>query len=1403
MFKLNKSQTTILIGLSCLLGTIGLLAYAAVIFAPNKQPIGYVGQPTMSNLDVSSGNEKTYRGEYVSSDWSGRFDCYPVGVNGYVNLASPCFTAGAGSPLDVQAAAGTRKIGTRSDSASAPGVEFSTTGLTATQQGAAGMVTAANIDFIRGVSLTPAGLRARTTVLGDIIHSRPYYYTDGVSPTVFVGANDGMLHAFDAANGQERWAYIPSMLLPRLPALSSPSYISAHEYYVDGSMAIGKAGTTTVLVGALGAGGKGLYALDISTLTAASGAAAGAKGLWEITNTTLKTPTNFATHSTASEYRNLGDTYSNPKIAPTQDGSDAVIVGNGYNNTGDGCAYLYVINAANGSLIRAIKASVGACSAASPQGLSSTTVIDSDGDGKKDRVYAGDIDGNMWMFDLSSQSPASWTATNMYSTGQAITQAPVIGVHPVKGFMVNFTTGRMLSDTGAATISPSTLAASNDPADIATVYGAYGVWDNMSTNTISAAEMITQTIDTRSYQPTSVINAATAIAVRMLTTDLKPNWATHRGWKAMFPVAGERVVGDGAYLLGGKFQFNISNPTISYSSSAKGENWLMGLDYLTGGAGYSPFYNLDRLGGIDAMDRIKYLSTDTLPAGATIGQPNLAASGIPVAYATSNGVQSQPILIQLGQASVPLYNQNFNAKGAGAPSNDTGVNGGHFDVDMFMNTGGTVTTPAACTGGTLNIAGTACQGTCTGGTLDPSGTRCAISTPASCTGGTLNNAGTACATVAASCPGGTLNNAGTACATVAASCNGGTLNAAKTACTTGPVCTGGALNPAKTACTTVPVCTGGALNAAKTACTKVNGTTVGTFATNATIGVYSASVVIGTYVPPTTPGTYVPPTTPGTYVPATTPGTFVPVSTPGTYSALVRAGTYVAPVGTFTAAVQVQGAAAPNYSKNDTLGNSTHNHEYDKAYDTNGLNMLNPNDTQLKLSAAVTTNTTTTTTEYKVLLMNQSWNRAMSVKIGKDEFSTKDYQTGPNSVPRTGTYVAANASVLNGVGYLDVANLPKFTGNASTVTTSSAVAAGSTTAVVGKVTVLTVTTVGSIGCGGVNADGSAVIAGSGCTSTTSTTGKRELVGGLEMSMPNDGFDIKDWWGDNVIQTGVMPTSPNCPDGSVAADGTEDAGGTNQIGPLGERNDGVLTVQIIRATTPNNHVQLNVPGQPKYGFRVMDAYIITDVLAEYILYWHHPNGLCYGDTSTAWSALNRNNDAWWPALTANSTASTSGSTTRGILTCSTKVKDGSPANATWLTTAPSGWAGGAAGAWPPAGFSMSPQQDGAKTLPPCPIYSATADDPRTASFIDSNVGTGNNGTGTNGTNGTGTNGNTGAVAAGTNLMGGTSSNAAAGTGVGGTTTTTTGTSGVVATTTSTQNPPVTSSRRITWRELIGL
>jgi type IV pilus assembly protein PilY1 len=1071
MFKSNsKTKTLSVIGIAAMPAVLAGLAYAAAIFPPTTSPaiIGYVAQPVLSNFNLLSNTEKIYRGEYEKGAWSGNLSCYPVDNTGVVSLATPCWSAasavGAASVVDKQGvASGSRNIATRTATGGAAfALAVSPTVL----------LDAAHVNFIRGdrSQEAPTGtLRTRASVLGDTIHSRPYYHADATNPTVFYGANDGMLHAIDATTGKERWAYIPSMLIPKLPALWTSPY--AHTNFVDGNIQVSNVGTTAlpqnILVGVLGSGGKGIYALDITTLTAASDTAVAAKSLWEITPAT-------------AGFANLGDTYSNPTVYPVETGVNAVIVGNGYNNTGNGQASLFVIDTKTGVLIREI--STGSGTAISPNGLSTPVAIDFNNNGRADFAYAGDIDGNMWKFDMTSASPAMWSASLLYSTksnaatpaGQAITMMPGVAKNPAGGYMVTFATGRILTAT--------------DQADTAAHY-VYGIWDGApASNTTLAA----QTISVRPYG-TPAINVR-VVGTTPEGTTITPNYAVgqNKGWQARLP-AGERVVGDTAFIKYGRFFFNATNPTTKFTpaggaaNTGSGENWLMALDYLTGTTA-TPFFDMNGDGVLDANDRIQYVAGDVMTAPKVAGSTITSNFGVPVGYATTDGVQSQPLFGDVGPATAIFYNQNFDGTPAAIPQppppGSTGVGNGHFDVDVSYNVSGSTT----------------------------------------------------------------------------------------------------------------------------------------------------------------------------------------------------------------------------KFGKG---GTDTHNHEYDKTYDTNGLNFLNPSDPALKFNA---TPGMTATTPYKVLVMNQAWNRAMTIKVGTDTWNTKDFQTGvanPLTQNRTGTYLAT--------GQLDVAALPVYTGITSTVTGTTVVPATSTTSVPGKITVTTVSTTGSVGCGGMTAAGVPIVAGSGCTTSTITTGARDSVGGLEFAMPYDGFSIKDWWGDGTQQVGVMPTFYKCAD-SMNADGTVSTNAQGGLGPQGERHDGVLTVQIIRATTPNADVIMNVTGKPQYGFRVVDAKIASDVLAEYTLYWHHPMTTCMGDPANqAWTVGNNQGDPWWPAQATVNTPSTTGKVTKGLLTCVPKQQNG--AKTAWKTTAPAATTPPSPASWWPAtGWSMTPPPDLATTLPPCPIYSATADDPRNASFL---------------------------------------------------------------------------------------
>lgn len=216
-------------------------------------------------------------------------------------------------------------------------------------------------------------------VIGDIIHSNVFYAKN--TRTVFVGANDGMLHAFDAQTGDELFAYIPRAVLPRLKNLTKPNY--THEYFVDGESAwigrehVGK----DILVTTLGRGGRALFALDVSDPAHFLDRHA----LWE---------TGFDP--------DLGYVLSRPIIAKLNNGRWGVIVGNGY-NAPNAKAVLLIYDLYTGVLIRKIDTRVGG-----DNGLAGPEGWDDDMDGDVDYVYAGDLKGNVWKFDLRASDPAQW-----------------------------------------------------------------------------------------------------------------------------------------------------------------------------------------------------------------------------------------------------------------------------------------------------------------------------------------------------------------------------------------------------------------------------------------------------------------------------------------------------------------------------------------------------------------------------------------------------------------------------------------------------------------------------------------------------------------------------------------------------------------------------------------------------------------------------------------------------------------------------------------------------------------------------------------------------------------------------------------------------------------------------------
>jgi len=435
-------------------------------------------------------DENTYmfQSSYNTDGWLGDVSSYKVNsTTGDIDMENPEWSAASvwdGLDWDAADYPVDRFIATYSGSA---GIRFRIGSLTSAQETQLIGTTTATaqeiLDYIRGADSNTT-FRHRASRLGDIVHSSPIYH-NGI---LYVGANDGMMHALIAEGtnaGKELFSYIPSQVIRNLSLLTKPDY--SHNYYVDLTVTIKDiidSSTTpvtrnTLLVGGLGQGGIGYYALDISNLTTydtatqlwsatsiASEAAVAGKVLWEFPHAGT-TPTALA------DVSDIGYSFSKSLIVKTNDTNHpwVVIFGNGYNSH-DGQSVLFILNPDDGTVLKKFELGSGP-----DNGLSTPAVTDVNGDGKADYVYAGDLSGNMWKIDLTGSDIASWEvafndgtddtplfrATGPTGVAQPITSKPDVMYHPeYHGYLVAFGTGKFLGTSDFLDNSVQTV---------------YGVWD--------------------------------------------------------------------------------------------------------------------------------------------------------------------------------------------------------------------------------------------------------------------------------------------------------------------------------------------------------------------------------------------------------------------------------------------------------------------------------------------------------------------------------------------------------------------------------------------------------------------------------------------------------------------------------------------------------------------------------------------------------------------------------------------------------------------------------------------------------------------------------------------------------------------------------------------------------------
>lgn len=607
--------------------------------------------PVAQNSTVLNSSSQVYQAIFNTNNWTGDLLAYPIGVDTQLASApawsAACALTGGNcaptSSVYTALAPNNRVIFTRNWTGANNGIAFRwpsnyvsykvsgslptnmaeflgqapfTANTTTTSQISANQAYGAQLlNYLRGdrsqESLKNAtyNFRDRTNVLGDIVNSSPVYvgpparlYPDTLesspystfkntystrSPLVYVGANDGMLHAFSATDGYEKLAYISGarQIYDKLPTLSTTPY--QHAYFNDGSPTEGdvfySSAWHTILASGLGNGGQTLYAIDITNPTQFTEANAANLYLFEFSD--IDDP-------------DFGYVQGQPIIAKVRTGVNqskwAIIVNNGYNSTqadgyasttGKACLFiLFIEQGINGTWVadsNYIKIPVGSTNLTNPNGLSTPYAVDIDQDYIVDYVYAGDLKGNMWKFDLRNTTPTNWknnasilyTASFATAGDQPITAPPVVGPHPnglSYGVMVYFGTGKYLELTDNTTSGQVTQS-------------FYAIWDKLAGATVAKTGLVQQNI---LGEATTTAGSFRAVSSNTI------NWTSNLGWYMNFVVnganSGERQISQ-PILRNNNVIFTTMIPSSSVCDFG-GNSWIMELDAASGGAPQmSPF----------------------------------------------------------------------------------------------------------------------------------------------------------------------------------------------------------------------------------------------------------------------------------------------------------------------------------------------------------------------------------------------------------------------------------------------------------------------------------------------------------------------------------------------------------------------------------------------------------------------------------------------------------------------------------------------------------------------------------------------------------------------------------------------------------------------------------------------
>lgn len=292
-------------------------------------------------------------------------------------------------------------------------------------------------------------------------------------PVLFVGSNGGMLHAFDAGNtstaGSELFAYVPRGVYSKLRDYTLPTY--QHQFMVDGTPMVGDVelanGWRSVLVGSLGLGGRGYFVMDVTDTNTFTAAAAPSMVLVDRTEPGSTGAENHIGYLATPPVVDDIDDNRSAQIAKLNNNRWAVVLGNGVNSA-SGQAVLLIQYLDQDRELIAIPTS-----SENGNGLGTPRLVDLDGNGTADLVYAGDIRGNLWGFNLTDNNEGNWSARfsgqplfvarNTSNALQSITAAPyVMRVPRTQSIQIAFGTGRLMDTGDAANTAIQTLYSIRD-----------------------------------------------------------------------------------------------------------------------------------------------------------------------------------------------------------------------------------------------------------------------------------------------------------------------------------------------------------------------------------------------------------------------------------------------------------------------------------------------------------------------------------------------------------------------------------------------------------------------------------------------------------------------------------------------------------------------------------------------------------------------------------------------------------------------------------------------------------------------------------------------------------------------------------------------------------------------------